>query len=122
MAADIDLIIPVPTIAKHRRQRSFDHTKLIAQELSRFSGTPQADLLQRTDNKTQVGARKSERSSQVLRSTKLRADVSALAKGKNILLIDDVITTGATVFASSTALKSAGAKSVAALAFCSGQA
>lgn len=115
---DIDLIVPVPTIRPHIRERGFDHTRTIAQELSRLIGLPTEVLLERITNTRQVGKSKKERFAQMENGVKLRR-VKRL-NGVKILLIDDIATTGATLSACSRELKKAGATSVSAVVFAAG--
>ncbi len=115
---DINLIVPVPTIRPHIRERGFDHTRTIAQELSKLIGLPTEALLERTTNTRQVGKSRKERFAQMENGVKMRR-VKSL-NGVKILLIDDIATTGATLSACSRELKKAGANSVSAVVFAAG--
>lgn len=115
---ETQLIIPVPTIQPHIRQRGFDHTLLIAQMLSRTLGLPYSSSLERTSNTRQVGKNRKERFKQMENGVKFK-EVNDL-NGVNITLIDDIVTTGATLSACSRTLKQAGAKRVDAVVFASG--
>ena len=95
-----DICTYIPTISSHIRQRGFDHAKLLAKEFSRQSKLPLSGLLKRKWQYTQVGAGR-------------KTNVS----GKNILIIEDVISSGATITAASELLMNNGAKSVETLVF-----
>lgn len=103
------IIVPVPTIATHIRQRGYDHTLLLAKALGRRVRRPvAASSLVRITQTKQREASRSVRIAQAKRAFR--------AKGINTsacyLLIDDVVTTGATVKYAAKALKDAGAQDV----------
>ena len=109
------LVIPVPTASARIRERSFDHTQLIAQGIAKINNLPYVSLLKRLGNSRQVGSKRSERLNQA-QGQYYVPNNKALA-GRNILLVDDVVTTGATLQAAYVALKKAGAKQIDALIF-----
>jgi ComF family protein len=108
--ADPPLITFVPTIGGHVRQRSFDHAKLIAKELAKRRQWPYAALLYKNKNVSQTGKTRAERKKQ-LEGAVVPINTE-LIKNSHILLIDDVITTGATVEACTEILVKAGALEV----------
>ncbi len=103
----IDAVIPVPLHPFKQWLRSYNQSALIAESLSRRCGIPcRTDLLRRTRftrSQTHLGA--PERAANVARAFA----ASPEAKGKNILLVDDVTTTHSTILACAAALRSAGA-------------
>ncbi len=101
-----DLITFVPDTAARQRERGFVPAQLIARELSRVSGKPYIELLDRIEHTPQVGAGRTQRWQQVRGN--FRAKHTELAYDKRILLIDDVVTTGATITECAKTLKSAG--------------
>lgn len=103
-------IVPVPTVASHIRERSYDHAKLVARQVAKLKGVQFAALLERTKNTRQVGATRVERTA-VAASIALKRAPDA----RKILLIDDVCTTGATLSACAEILKRAGAREVCAV-------
>jgi ComF family protein len=109
------LISHIPTATSRVRQRGFDHAKLIARQISIATGLEQADLLIRLGQSQQVGASRTQRQRQA--EGTYRAKDLARISGRNILLIDDVVTTGATLAAAAKQLRRAGAKSVDGLVF-----
>ncbi|MEI6228507.1 MAG: hypothetical protein WCP11_00545 [Candidatus Saccharibacteria bacterium] len=103
------IIVPVPTAASHIRERGYDHMLLIARYVARCRGLHCQRLLRRvTDTKQrQAGAR--QRQAQA--SQAFMVD-GAIDSGKIYLLLDDVVTTGATITYASRSLVRAGAKNV----------
>ncbi len=101
------VVVPVPTIAKHIRQRGFDHTALLAGELARRRGLVYHRAIERTTNTTQLGKGRRERRAQA----KQAFGCAAVAPG-TYLLVDDIFTTGATAEFAAQALKGAGATEV----------
>lgn len=109
------LLVPVPTATSRVRQRGYDQSVVLCQALARKTGNPYAKALLRKGHTHQVGASRQQRLSQlsdaytVIRPKRIR--------GLRILLIDDVITTGATLESVAAALLTAGATRVDALTF-----
>jgi ComF family protein len=110
-----DLIVPVPLHKKRLRQRGFNQAILLGEILSQQSGIPlQRNNLQRIRwTEPQVNLSAAARPGNVKGAFAV-ADSGAIT-GKNVLLIDDVYTTGCTVSECSRVLKNAGAAGVAVL-------
>lgn len=115
MPKEISLIVPIPTASSRIRQRGYDQSRLLARQLSKISGIPWADCLVRTNQAHQVGSDKTVRLSQL--EGAFRPTNSHLFKGRQVLVLDDVITTGASVELAAAILKNSGALKVEALAF-----
>lgn len=113
--AESPLVTYVPTSPGHVRQRGFDHAKLVARELARARGFRFATLLARGGSSQQHGATRAERKTQLKGA--FRAVNVHLLKGLDVLLVDDVLTTGATIEMCTKELKAVGAKSVSAAVF-----
>lgn len=109
------LVVHVPTITNHVRTRGFDHARRIARELSRRSGLSHVPVLARLGQHRQVGSKRRERLGSMDGAFHPRAEY--LVKDAHVLLVDDVLTTGATLEAAAKALKAAGAKTVDAVVF-----
>jgi len=106
-----DAAVPVPLYWRRRLQRGFNQAELLARGLSRRTGIPVVKALGRVRaTPTQAGLSNSARRQNVTRAFRARS-----VQGKRILLIDDVMTTGATAGACALALKQAGARRVALL-------
>lgn len=102
-------LIPVPMHPRRLRQRGYNHALLLAQDLSRQQGLPLwPDRLERIKHTHQQA-----KLSGAQRRTALEGAFRAQAvAGKRLLLVDDVLTTGATACQCARALLSAGARDV----------
>ncbi len=109
------LVVAVPTATSRVRQRSFDHAGLLAKSVARRLRLQSCPALGRIGQARQLGTSRSVRLAQPAGSYFIR-DAKAI-NGRNVLLIDDVLTTGATLQAATSALRRAGAKRVDALVF-----
>ena len=103
------LIVPVPLSKKKLRRRGYNQAELIAKELS---DNVRADILfKKFHTKSQVEVKdKEERLANIIDSFEIKTPEKK--KGKKIILIDDVLTTGATMREAKKVLKQAGAKKV----------
>lgn len=108
-----DWIAPVPLHRARLRQRGFDQAWLLARGLGQALDLPAAPRLLRRERATppQVGLGRVAREANVNRA--FTADPKV--KGRHLLLVDDVLTTGSTLRACAEALTEAGAASVVAL-------
>lgn len=106
-------VVHVPTVPARVRARGYDQSLLLARQLAKIRGWQQIELLRRVGVQRQVGANRQTRLDQL--SGAFRAIRPVYIKGNHILLVDDVVTTGATLSAAAKTLKSAGAKSVSAV-------
>jgi len=112
----IDSIVPVPLAGSRRRQRGYNQSELLAKELSRLTAVPLAPRALIRPHSSSPQYRLADRDER-------RRNVSvAFRPGKrvpqgSVLLVDDVITTGATLDACSRVLLKAGAGPVFALTF-----
>jgi len=107
------LVVPVPTATSRMRQRGFGHSELLAKTIASQLSLRYYPALRRLGQSRQVGARRDERLKQLDDSFSVKS--AHLVSGRNILLIDDVITTGGTIMAATKKLRAAGAKKVDAL-------
>jgi predicted amidophosphoribosyltransferase len=109
MAASVtappDVVTWAPTTARRRRDRGFDHAELLARAVARHLRRPCRPLLDRRPGPPQTGRPLAER----LAGPRLepRGPVSG-----RVLLVDDVVTSGATATAAALALRRAGATAV----------
>jgi len=126
-----DVVCPVPLAPERFRDRGYNQSRLLASALARELRLPCRDLLVRTratPTQTRLTAR--ERKENVRGAFavawRFRAGLKAVerffppVKGKRVILVDDVITTGATVDECARTLKRAGASAVFALSVARG--
>lgn len=109
------LVVAVPTASGRVRERGFDHAALLAKTTAGRLALAYSPLLARLGQARQVGATRAQRMAQ--QTGTYRVTRPYLVAGRNILLIDDVVTTGATLRAATAALRAAGARHVDALVF-----
>lgn len=114
-AAGYDLVTYVPTAPSRVRQRGYDQAQLIARQLAHRLGLPCYPLLVRVGSQRQVGSSRAARHQQMQQA--FRAQRQQLYVGQHVLLVDDVLTTGATCEAAAGKLKQAGAKRVSIAVF-----
>ncbi len=112
---DFDMVIPVPLHPERRRGRGYNQAGLLAHSLANHIGIPFYDrvLIRKRSTAPQTGLTDSRRSANV-RNAFDCADPGRVA-GRRILLIDDVMTTGATVASASGTLVKGGALCVSVL-------
>lgn len=109
------IITHVPTAGNRVRQRGYDQSRLIAGNISVRRKWRRQTLIIRKGSSRQVGASRKERFKHLEKALAIKKNVDI--RGKHILLIDDVTTTGATIEAAAKVLKDAGAKTVDAAVF-----
>lgn len=110
-----DMVVSVPTDAARRKQRGFDIPESIFSQALAVKGAWQPQVLARIRaTAPQYGLAPDKRRSNVRGCFAVQGDV----RGAKILLVDDILTTGATLDEAAKTLKQAGAKSVYALTLC----
>ena len=112
---DRGVLVPVPLHARRLRRRGFNQAERLAAALSRRTGLRVADCLRRTGGaRTQVGRDRAERLAGVGGSVVVHPRTGA---PRRAILVDDVVTTGATLAACARALRAAGAVDVSAVGY-----
>jgi ComF family protein len=109
-----DALVPVPLHSRRYRQRGYNQSRLLAEQAGRRIEIGVRDVLVRqraTVPQVRLGA--AARMANVGGAFALRLDEQV--KGQDLVLVDDVITTGSTLAACATVLLDAGAKSVGVL-------
>ncbi len=110
--AQIDMLVPVPLHLRRLQERGFNQSLLLARVISRVHKIPvEFNVLERiryTQPQTQLSGSERERN---MRGA-FRVRKNLFPAGNNILLIDDVFTSGATVGECARVLKEAGARQV----------
>ena len=107
-----DIIIPVPMYKTKKDTRGYNQAEVLAKELG---GVPMKNdvLIKIIDTKKQSTLNKEERSQNLIGAYKIQN--SEIIQNKNIILIDDIFTTGSTVNECSKILKQAGAYEICVL-------
>lgn len=116
LLAGHDFVVPVPLHWIRRLRRGFNQAEALASELTPWIETPTLLALARTRGGVQSRTPFEERARNVRRAFAVRPRHETRLHKKNILLIDDVTTTGATLAAATRVLLRAGASSVTAFA------
>jgi predicted amidophosphoribosyltransferase len=104
-SAAVDVVTWVPALPANRRQRGYDQAQLLARRLARRRRLPVRRLLVRRGGRSQTGLDRSAR----------LAGPDLVACGRvpsRVLVVDDVVTTGGSLGAAASALRSAGATEV----------
>ena len=114
LLTDADVIIPVPLHWRRLWARRFNQSALLAQAISRETGVAVADTALKRIKATaqQVGLTQSERATNVQGAFRVAPDRKAQVAGRRVVLVDDVLTSGATSDACARALLRAGARNV----------
>ncbi|MGB9975645.1 ComF family protein [Thermovenabulum sp.] len=108
---DIEVIVPVPLHKKREEKRGFNQSLLLAKELGERTKKEVRDALIRTRNtEHQTALPREKRDENVKDAFKIK--IGSPVGGKNVLLVDDVYTTGNTADECAKALLSGGAKKV----------
>lgn len=112
-----DIITAVPMYYKNMRERGYNQSELLAKECAEIFNIPYAELVEKhKKNKAQHTLKGKERESNVQGVYRV-IDSQAVAD-KNILIIDDIITTGNTLGECCKVLKKAGCKSISCATLC----
>ena len=114
----IDIIVPVPMHKSKLRKKGYNHAALLAKKASKFLNKAcEFDILEKKrDTIRQANLSENERRINLTGAFSIHSEQIHKLKNKNILVVDDVITTGATIEECAKNLKMAGAKSIYALA------
>jgi ComF family protein len=119
LLADAEIVAPVPL---HRRRffwRKFNQSAELGRAIARLSGLPfePGAVARIKTTRQQVGLGLKERKDNVRGAFKVPPQSELHVRGRRVLLVDDVYTTGATVSAAAQALKRAGAANIDVLTF-----
>jgi ComF family protein len=119
LLAEADALLPVPLHWRRQWARRFNQSAMLAAAISAESGVPiAAGALKRVKaTAQQVGLTRSERAANVQGAFKVPKEGKAAVAGRRLILVDDVLTSGATVDGCARALLRAGAANVDVLIF-----
>ena len=116
---EADLIVPVPLHWRRQLARRFNQSAVLADRLGRVAEKPVAHdvLLRKRATRQQVGLTAAQRSTNVSGAFIVKQSAKNRVDGRTVLLIDDVVTTGATIDACVKAMLRSGAAHVDVLSF-----
>lgn len=108
-----ELIVPVPMRPFKRKERGYNQAKLLAKQISNHFQIPLRDdiIYQKKNKPSQTKLRKHQREEAMEGIFEAKEDL----KDKNVVLIDDILTTGSTLRECALALKERGAKQIIAI-------
>lgn len=116
-----DLIVGVPISAKRRKERGYDQVELLAKAVSRELGVPDVHALEKhRDNRANSSLESAGERWANVKDVYRVTDPGQIA-GRRVLLLDDVITTGATMSECARTLREAGAADVMCAAIAAGR-
>lgn len=107
---DVDVLVPLPLYAEKERMRGYNQATVICKGLSAILNIPAliGNVTRERFTETQTRKHRTERWTNVFESFAIRNEREL--NGKHVLLVDDVVTTGATLEACGTAIVRSGAK------------
>ena len=113
------MLVPVPLSRERERERGFNQSAALARELAiSWKISAREDVLLRaSSSRSQTQLTPGERLGNVAGAFSVPAEKCAAIKGSHVMLIDDVVTTGATLRASASALFAAGARTISYITF-----
>lgn len=111
------LVVPVPTTRKRERTRGYNQARILAEVVAETLGLELLDALDRPRGASQVRLGPRERQGNVWGSFCPIPAFRSRIGGAEVILVDDVLTTGATAVSAAMALGEAGAKSVGLVTF-----
>jgi len=119
LLADAEVVVPVPLHWRRFLRRRFNQSAELARALARLTGKPFEPLAVTRQRATrqQVGLGQSERDDNVRGAFKVLPEHDFRVRGRRVLVVDDVYTTGATVSTVARSLKRSGAAAVDVLTF-----
>jgi ComF family protein len=111
------LVTHVPTTTARRRRRGYDQAEVLAEAVAERLGFPRICALERRGGATQVRLSPEARRQNVKGKFRISPSSRSRMRGVEVILIDDVLTTGATATAAASVLGEAGVRSVRLLTY-----
>jgi ComF family protein len=108
------IVVHIPTASRRVRVRGYDHAELLAKALATKLGLRHQTLLRRVTQTRQVGAKREERLKQMESAFLV---VEGIPKRSQVLLVDDLVTTGSTLESAGRLLRDSGVKTINAVVF-----
>lgn len=103
------VVVPIPTIRRHIRQRGYDHAALLARRIAKRKSVQYSPVLKRTTQTVQHEATRAQRIKQAKVAFRVE---TTLDPSVPYLIVDDIMTTGSTMKYAAQALRDAGAREV----------
>ncbi len=115
------IFVPIPLSLKKERRRGYNQADILSRDLGKKLGIPSGSLLKRVKEvPTQVGKTQQERRGNIKGVFAIRPGSLNTIKNKTIFVIDDIVTSGATLNEAAKILKRQGAREVWGLALAHG--
>ncbi len=112
------ILVPIPLSKAKYKKRGYNQAEILAKELGKKLDLEVIDCIERTkETVTQVGLSKNERRENIKGAFEIKKKYKNKLKGVNILVIDDVLTTGSTIYEAAKVLKSSRSSRVWGVAF-----
>ncbi len=112
------ILVPIPLSKAKYKKRGYNQAEILAKELGKKLNLEVLDCLERTkETVTQVGLSKNERKENIKGAFVVKKKYEESLKNMNILIIDDVLTTGATIYEATMVLKKSGSSKIWGVAF-----
>lgn len=108
----VDLICWAPLSKKRLRERGFDQAELLAREVGRLLSIPAVPVLQKTRNTAPQSGLEDESARRANARGVYRLASGAALEGKQVVLVDDVVTSGSTLSECAALLRQGGARQV----------
>jgi ComF family protein len=105
------IIVPVPTASSHIRQRGYDHIDILARLLAQRRNLRIQRYIERSSSATQHYLTKEQRQKEAMNAFHVSTQ-KAIDPATPLLLLDDIITTGATISSAASVLAEAGVKTI----------
>lgn len=111
------IIAPIPTSPGRQKKRGYNQARVLAEVVAREWMVPLVDVLERPAGGTQVRSGPAERKLNVQGSFRVTPLSRSQIQGREVILIDDVLTTGATASSAASELGRCGVGAVRLVAF-----
>jgi ComF family protein len=109
------VLVPIPTATSRVRERGYDQSVIIAKQLAKITDARCVTMLERYGQQRQTGSTRSQRLAQL--ENAFRVKPKKAADTTEVILVDDVLTTGATLETAAKVLRQSGIKHISALIF-----
>lgn len=111
------VLVPVPTTPRRLRMRGYNQAEVLAAEVERIKGWPLVRALERPGGRSQVRLGPRQRAANVQEAFRPLPGSCSRIRGSQVVVVDDVLTTGATALSAARALRKIGAERVHVLTF-----